>query len=479
MKLSMIRIFLTLVILTTSLSVNSQNVRIYGTILENTDYSTVILSPAVFSKLLDSKIETSPKKGAFEFNISVSNACFYKLYYKTKRIQLFVKPGANIQLTIDNTKTTNYTIFYEDLIQENTLLNLESTPYLGNKEDRENFKQASQQGLEVYSKEIDNAYRLRSAKWDALVEEVSLSQEFVELYPRNYIEMASYLYKYYYPKYHGLNQDSFIAVHANFLDLYKSMPNHSDYYHCPLYIDNRMNILKANVNGKNKPLIISKNTDDLELYKGYISEAELEHDSYLRETLIENLIGEWVNSYGRTSELKQEIVAYIDQVKDADRKIALKKRLVNLAQYETGQPAPNFSFEDYSGNKRHSRELVGKIVYIHVWSSTNTASMTEWKAAKEIYIKYKDQPDFIFLYLSIDEGKETWEKAIREQKLTDEIQAISFPNGYNSDFARKYAIQSLPSYILIDKSGNIISNRVPKPSQPEKLIPLLDKLLGR
>lgn len=257
------------------------------------------------------------------------------------------------------------------------------------------------------------------------------------------------------------------------------MPNHSDYYHCPLYIDNRMNILKANVNGKNKPLIISKNTDDLELYKGYISEAELEHDSYLRETLIENLIGEWVNSYGRTSELKQEIVAYIDQVKDADRKIALKKRLVNLAQYETGQPAPNFSFEDYSGNKRHSRELVGKIVYIHVWSSTNTASMTEWKAAKEIYIKYKDQPDFIFLYLSIDEEKETWEKAIREQKLTDEIQAISFPNGYNSDFARKYAIQSLPSYILIDKSGNIISNRVPKPSQPEKLIPLLDKLLGR
>lgn len=475
----MIRFLLTSILIFCLTIMQSQNVRIYGNVIDNSDYSTVILSPSVASKLLDSKIETNPKKGAFEFNITVPNACFYKLYYKSKRISLFVKPGANIQLNIDNTKATNYTNFYEDLIQENTLLNLESTPYLGNKQDRETFKQTSQQGLEVYFKEVDNAYKLRSTEWDALTENVTLSQEFVELYPRNYIEMASFLYKYYYPKYNGFHQDSFIAMQTNFLDFYKFMPNHSDYYHCPLYIDNRMNILKAKVNSRNKNLIVSKNVDDIELFKSYIHEAELERDSYLREILIENLIGEWVNNYGRTSELKQEIVAYINQVTDADRKTALKKRLVNLAQYETGQPAPNFSFEDYSGNKRHSRELVGKIVYIHVWSSTNTASMAEWKAAKEIYTKYKDQPDFIFLYLSIDEDKEAWEKAIREHKLMDEIQAISFPNGFNSDFARKYAIQSLPSYILIDKSGNIITNRVPKPSQPEKLIPLLDKLLGR
>ena len=163
---------------------------------------------------------------------------------------------------------------------------------------------------------------------------------------------------------------------------------------------------------------------------------------------------------------------------DSEKRSSLKKRLVNLAQYETGQPAPNFSFEDYSGNKRHSRELVGKVVFIHVWSSTNQASMNEWKAAKEIYTKYKDRQDLVFLFLSIDDDKEAWEKAIREFKLFEEIHAISFPHGFNSDFARKYAIQSLPSYLLIDKSGNIISNRVPRPSQPEKLIPLLDKLLG-
>lgn len=474
----MIRYLLTLSLIFCLNSVQSQNVRIYGNVIDNEEYSTVILSPSVASKLLDSKIETGPKKGFFEFNILVPTSCFYKLYYKSKRITIFVKPGTNSQITIDNTKAKDFVSFYEDYVQENTLLNLESTPYLGNKQDRESFKFAAQQGVETYFSAIDKATISRQAEWDAQISEVNLSQEFVELYPRNYIEMASHLYKYYYPKYLGLHQDSFIATQSNFTDFYDKFVHHSDFYQCPFYYDNYLNIIKSRVNKGNKDKIISKSVDDLEIYKSYLKEAELIKDPYAREIIIENLIGEWVNSYGRTSELKQEIVSYIDQVIDTEKKNSLKKRLVNLAQYETGQPAPNFSFEDYSGNKRHSRELVGKIVFIQVWSSTNQASMNEWKAAKEIYAKYKDRQDFAFLFLSIDDEKEAWEKSIREHKLFEEIHAISFPHGFNSDFARKYAIQSLPSYLLIDKSGNIISNRVPRPSQPEKLVPLLDKLLG-
>lgn len=474
----MIRFLLTLSLIFCLTTIQSQNVRIYGNVVDNEEYSTVILSPSVASKLLDSKIETSPKKGYFEFNIIVSNACFYKLYYKSKKVTIFVKPGTNSQITIDNTKTKDYVNFFEDLVQENTMLNLESTSFLGNKQDRESFKLAAQQGIEAYFKDINRAQIERQAEWEAQISEVNLSQEFVELYPRNYIELASYLYKYYYPKYIGLHQDSFVATQSSFTDFYDKFVHHSDFYQCPFYYDNYLNIIKSKVNRQYKEKVSSKSVDDLELYKSYLKESGSIKDAFVRETIIENLIGEWVNSYGRTSDLKEEIVSYIDQITDNDKKNSLKKRLVNLAQYETGQPAPNFSFEDYSGNKRHSRELVGKIVFINVWSSTSQASVNEWKAAKEIYAKYKDRQDFVFLFLSIDDDKEAWEKAIREHKLFEEIHAISFPHGFNSDFARKFAIQSLPTYILIDKSGNIISNRVPRPSQPEKLVPLLDKLLG-
>lgn len=474
----MIRYILTISIAICLNYLQSQNVRIYGNVIDDVDYSTVILSPSVASKLLDSKIETSPKKGYFEFNIIVPNACFYKLYYKSKRINLFVKPGANIQMTIENAKEQNFVIFYENLVQENTMLQLETTPYLGNKSDRQLFRSAAQQGIESYFKEVDQLKKARQIEWDAMTEEVNLDADFIDLYQRNYIEMASYLYKYYYPKYLGYSQDSFVVSEENYLGFYKDMPNSYEYYFCPLYFENKMNIIKGKVNVNNKSKILKNSMDDLELFKGYIGEAGLVKEDYVRGILIENLIGEWVNSFGRTSDLKEEVVKYIEQVGDVDRKNSLKKRLVNLAQYETGQPAPNFSFEDYSENKRNSRELLGKIVYVIVWSSTNPQSMSEWTAIKEVYAKYKDNQELVFLFLSIDESKEAWGKTIREQKLFEEIHAISFPHGYNSDFARKYAIQSLPSSILIDKSGNIISNRVPRPSQPEKLIPLLNKLLG-
>lgn len=456
----------------------SQNARIYGNIIDGGGYNSVILAPAVASKLLDSKLETHPKKGYFEFNITVPNACFYRLFYKSKRITLFVKPGANIQMTIENDKVQNYTQFYGDYVQENNLLQLETTPSLGDKQDRDHFRTASQQSIEAYFSAIDLSVKDKLAKWDNLEENMQIDPDFSQLYKDNFIEMASYLYKYYYPKYWSYHQDSFVAADRHFTGFYRDMPSLDRYHFCPLYFDNKLNIIKSKVNQKFANAITSKNTDDLELYKAYIQEAYNERETYVRDVLIENLIGEWVNSYGRTSDLKQEIVEYIERMGDADRKTSLKKRLVSLAQYESGQPAPNFSFEDYAGNKRHSRELIGKIVYIHVWSSNNPASIEEWKAAKSLHAKYKDKSDLIFLFLSIDEDKETWEKTIRANSMLEDIQAISFPGGFNSDFARKYAIQSLPVYILIDKSGNIVSNKLPRPSQSEKIYPLLDKLLG-
>jgi len=472
------RYLLTLSLIFCLTAVRTQNVRIYGNVVDAAEYSSVILSPAVASKLLDSKLETYPKKGYFEFNIAVPNACFYKLYYKSKRISLFVKPGTNIQLTLDNTKEKDYVTFYEDLTQENSLLQSESTPFLGDKQDREAFKMSAQRGMEDYFNEVDRVYKMKQLAWESMIRELNLDQDFISIYPKNFLEMAAYVYKYYYPKYLGYSQDSFVVSQINYLGFYQSFPENYDYYFCPLYFDNRMNMVKTTVNIQNKQNVLNNSVDDLEIYKMYIREAGKIKEDYVRQILIENLIGEWVNSYGRTSDLKQEIVDYVAQVGDSDKKGLLKKRLVNLAQYETGQPAPNFSFEDYAGNKRNSREFVGRILYIHVWSSTNVASMNEWLAAKEIYAKYKEREDLVFLFLSIDDDKDAWEKVVLKQKFFEEIQAISFPNGFNSDFARKYAIQNLPSYILIDKSGNIISNRVPRPSQPEKLLPLLNKLLG-
>lgn len=111
------------------------------------------------------------------------------------------------------------------------------------------------------------ANKARQTEWEAMTEEVNFEGDFVDLYRKNYMEMAAYLYKYYYPRYLGFNQDSFIVSQNNYLDYYKDMPDISDYYFCPLYFENKMNVLKGKVNMGNKEKILKNNVDDLSYIK--------------------------------------------------------------------------------------------------------------------------------------------------------------------------------------------------------------------
>lgn len=456
----------------------SQNVRIHGNIIDD-NYAAIILSPAVYSKLVDSKTEFNPKRGAFEFNISVSAPCFYRLYYKEKRVSIYVEPGTSIQLSLDNTKTEDYITFYSNFISENTILNQKNLPTIGTKEQREKLKSIAAQGKEEYFKAIENEMKIQEEAFLKIAEDANLSRDFIDLYTRNNIEMAGLLYKCYYPRFAFGSADSFIVKNPDFLDIYKSLPKgNNGYSQVVLYYENEMNYLKSKANQKFADEILSKKVDDLTLYKSYIQEANTYPNEILREYLIENLIGEWISFYGRTTDLKEQIVDFVEKLTDPKKRDLVKRKLVNLAQYETGKPAPIFSFEDNSGNIRNLKEFVGKIVYIDAWASWCAPCIAELPYSKEVYNRYKGNPDIVFLYISIDDNKENWEKMLRERKLYDEIQGIAFPNGFNSDFARKYSIQGIPNYILIDKSGNLITHRAPKPSQPEKLYPLLDKLLG-
>lgn len=455
-----------------------QNVKIHGTITDNGGKSAVILSPAIYSKLIDSKIEFNPKNGFFEFNIQVPAPTFYRLYYKDKKISLYLEPGKSVQMGIDNMKAEDYVSFYSDLSQENTILNQKNIPTIGTKDQREKFKSVAKEGMDSYFQSVEDEMKVQRTEFNRIADEAQLSEVFVQKYIQNNIEMGGLLYKYYYPRFAFGSSDSFISSTPAFLDIFSNLPSTSKYSQSVLYFENNMNYHKALTNKRFKQDFLNKKIDDLILYKAYINDALSLSPGDLKNYITENLIGEWISYYGRTTDIKEEIVAYVNQLTNKDKKEMVKRKMVYLAQYESGKPAPIFSFEDTDGNVRNLKEFIGKIVYIDAWASWCAPCIAELPNAKVIYDKYKDNSNIVFLNISIDDVKENWTKAINERNLTDGVQGIAFPNGFNSDFARKYSIQGIPNYILIDKSGNLVTHRAPKPSQPEKLIPLFDKMLG-
>ncbi len=454
----------------------SQNVKIHGNIIDD-GYGSVILSPTIYSRLIDSKIEFSPKRGYFEFNIQIDRPCFYKLFYRNKRISLYLEPNKFIQLSIDNTKEIDYVNFFGELIIENNYINQDNIPTIGNPEQRNNLREKASISHNAYKKYLEEETTLQSNKFISDMSQASFSQEFIELYDRNNIEMSSLLFQYYYTKFISKNSDSFIAQNPNVLDFYSKLPEAINYEGSHFYFENLLIAHKAKINQNFKINFIKNSVDDLTLYKSYIKAATQLNSGIERDFLLENLIGEWITQYGRTLDLKDEIFDYVNNLPEGHKKESVKKKLVHLAQYETGKPAPIFSFEDNSGNVRNLKEFVGKIIYLFVWSSKTPRILEEIKAMNNMCQHYHGK-NIEFIFISIDESKEQWESFIRKNQLNNGIQGISYPNGFNSDLGRKYSIQSLPSIIIIDMSGNIVTNKAPHPSHLEKTYPLLNKLLG-
>jgi len=117
----------------------------------------------------------------------------------------------------------------------------------------------------------------------------------------------------------------------------------------------------------------------------------------------------------------------------------------------------------------------GQVVYLDIWASWCAPCRSEMPAAAKLREKYKDK-QIQFLYISIDNNFNLWNKAIIQEELN------VFPNSYllidfeNSDFKKKFRVGPIPRYVIIDKSGNSIISEAPRPSEVS-LSRILDDML--
>ena len=82
----------------------------------------------------------------------------------------------------------------------------------------------------------------------------------------------------------------------------------------------------------------------------------------------------------------------------------------------------------------------------------------------------------MFLYISIDEDPNNWKNAVEKLQLNNGEHGYS-EGGWASEIVRKYQINSIPRYMIIDKNGTIVQPNAVRPSSPDTLDILL-KLIG-
>ena len=150
-------------------------------------------------------------------------------------------------------------------------------------------------------------------------------------------------------------------------------------------------------------------------------------------------------------------------------KIHLDRLKIKLAAFkEEDKPAPDFTAWSAEGKEVKLSDFRGKVVYVDFWATSCGPCVAELPHIPQLQEKFRDK-DVVFLYVSFDNKKETWQRFIDERNFRG-VHLID-TKGFNSEAALKYNIAGIPRFILVDKKGLLVSAEAPRPSaRPEELI---------
>ena len=165
---------------------------------------------------------------------------------------------------------------------------------------------------------------------------------------------------------------------------------------------------------------------------------------------------------------KKEEVAV--KKKEKEEKGQSRKELANSGEYPV--------LTDLKGNQFNFARYKGKVIYVDFWASWCGPCRQEFPYSKKIHasLTEKQKKNIVFLYISIDEDPENWKNAIEKLQLDNGDHGYS-EGGWASEVVKKYQINGIPRYMIIDKNGTIVQADAVRPSNPATLEILL-KLIG-
>jgi len=396
----------------------------------------------------------------FHKELTVEEASYFTFYNGKGSTKIFIRPGDNLHIMVDSGQ------FDESLAFEGTAAipnNYLKTMQLVH-DELINIK-----GREIYMME-ENIFRayldsVETVKMELLSKIPDQYDEFSEFreMEKGRIIYSMAIPKANYPSYHpyytGKEEFEVSDNYYNFLNQLDinnySFPKISEYNrfinsYIEYFSDKRM---------ENYP-----EYKDMPLGYYYNQMATIDSiisNEKIKESLLKNMISGLVN-YDDISEADSLLNVFYSRCTDTAFNSKIKKQVKSWEKLAEGMPAPVFSYPDQNGDTVSLDDFRGKYVYIDVWASWCGPCKAETPYFRELVKEFKDN-NVVFISVSVDSDIAAWRNMIAREEM-NWIQLIS-ENAWNTKITKDYMIKGIPRFILVDRQGNIVTPRAPRPSE--------------
>jgi thiol-disulfide isomerase/thioredoxin len=448
---------------------------IRGKVINARSIDQVALHKVVDGALVSNSSFTTNKEGEFEIPCDVKQEGFYYLSTLRWQTRVYLKPADRVELNID--QKTGALAFTKGSVENKLLYDWQHlispiTDYGYNL----SVYSADSAGLDAYMA----TYEKLRPSMDGFIENFDMTDARTaellqnamridrELAPLNYLFQASA------KKVQGfrLTPKDFNVVPA----LYKQFIQSNKFNNASLLLQGEARRF-MNLYAKMNLALLPKEkrealrpAEKLELMMNTISNDTLKtffFNDQMGQIEVNNL-----------SEFRETFVPFKKYAKDGEAKSTYES-IYSLFSGDTaylGKSAYNFSLPDTSGKAVSMKNFKGKVVFIDVWATWCGPCKAQFPFLREIEEEYHDNKALVFVGISLDkaEVKQKWQAMIKKESLG----GIQLLDDFGKTFGRKYDINAIPRFMLIDKQGKWIEIRCPMPEMKERLRKYLDKALA-
>ena len=428
---------------------NKNTVKFSGKITNKNSDNLIVSNESGYTKTV-----TVNEDGSFSDTLNIPETGMYSFYDGRESAVFYLKKDYDLNLTL-NTKEFDETIKYTGEGSENN--NFLSEKFMVNENELSDTKQIYSLNEKEFVKKQKSVQQKYFSMLDKLSDKGFVEQQKKEI---NYEYLISLNFYESYHKY--FSEDNDFKVTKDFLKPLENLDytNEEDYKSNKFYKLLVNSHYLANINNPeemDKALLLIKGIKSKKIKDGVINfmmssyfDISNEHLTELYNAIKKNCTDEF----------------YLESFKEQYE--ALEKLL-------KGNESPKFSYKDVDGKQVSLDDFKGKFVYIDVWATWCSPCLGEIPYLKKMEKDYHGK-DIVFVSISVDAKKDydKWVKMVNDEELKG--YQLFADKSWKSDFVQAYKINGIPTFILIDKEGKIISASAKRPSNPE-LRTQLDKLL--